>query len=118
MCAVACVVGLVVDPRTILGAPAWAKPLKFSLSIGLYAVTWAWLIAHLPRRRVLAGRLENLSPLAVLARGYAVCWDERRTAVIRQADQAAPGTRVHVTLADGALDCQVIESVARRRDER
>jgi hypothetical protein len=25
---------------------------------------------------------------------------------------------VHVTLADGALDCQVIESVARRRDER
>jgi hypothetical protein len=38
--------------------------------------------------------------------------------VIRQADQAAPGTRVHVTLAEGELDCQVIESVARRRDGR
>jgi exodeoxyribonuclease VII large subunit len=70
------------------------------------------------RFRVLAGRLENLSPLAVLARGYAVCWNERRTAVIRRADQAAPGTRVHVTLAEGELDCQVIESVARRRDGR
>jgi exodeoxyribonuclease VII large subunit len=70
------------------------------------------------RFRVLAGRLENLSPLAVLARGYAVCWNDRRTSVIRQAGQAAPGTRVLVTLAEGELDCQVIGSVARRRDER
>ncbi|MDR6611044.1 hypothetical protein [Leifsonia sp. 1010] len=51
---VVCLVGLLVDPRQIAGMEAWAKPLKFSLSILLYSVTWAWLIAHLPRWRRIA----------------------------------------------------------------
>ncbi len=55
----------------------------------------------------LAGRLENLSPLAVLARGYAVCWNDDRTAIIRSASAVAPGDRVHVTLHDGELHCNV-----------
>ncbi|TDP98649.1 MULTISPECIES: hypothetical protein [unclassified Leifsonia] len=46
---IVCLVGLLVDPRQITGMEAWAKPLKFSLSILLYSVTWAWLIAHLPK---------------------------------------------------------------------
>jgi hypothetical protein len=46
---VVCLVGLLVDPRQVTGLDTWAKPLKFSLSILLYSVTWAWLIAHLPR---------------------------------------------------------------------
>jgi exodeoxyribonuclease VII large subunit len=54
-----------------------------------------------------AGRLETLSPLAVLARGYAVCWNEDRTQVIRDAAVTAPGDRVRVTLATGELDCRV-----------
>ncbi|MCY7288379.1 MAG: hypothetical protein LH624_09055 [Cryobacterium sp.] len=28
-----CLAGLVVDPRTLTGAPIWAKPLKFSISV-------------------------------------------------------------------------------------
>lgn len=59
------------------------------------------------RLRSLAGRLENLSPLAVLARGYAVCWNADRTAIIRRASAAAPGDRVHVTLHEGELECDV-----------
>ena len=59
------------------------------------------------RLRTLAGRLENLSPLAVLARGYAVCWNADRTAIIRSASAAAAGDRVHVTLHEGELDCEV-----------
>lgn len=51
---IVCLVGLLVDPRQITGMEAWAKPLKFSLSILLYSVTWAWLIAHLPRWRRIA----------------------------------------------------------------
>ncbi|MGO4301496.1 hypothetical protein [Leifsonia sp. RAF41] len=51
---VVCLVGLLVDPRQVTGLDAWAKPLKFSLSILLYSVTWAWLIAHLPRWRRVA----------------------------------------------------------------
>ena len=60
------------------------------------------------RLRSLAGRLENLSPLAVLARGYAVCWNAERTAIIRRASAASPGDRVHVTLHEGELDCEVL----------
>lgn len=40
----------VVDGRVLLGAPLWAKPLKFSLSITLYAATLAWMLSRLPGR--------------------------------------------------------------------
>ncbi|HXG53940.1 MAG TPA: exodeoxyribonuclease VII large subunit [Vicinamibacterales bacterium] len=59
------------------------------------------------RFRVLAGRLENLSPLAVLARGYAVCWNGDRTVIIRRATAVNPGDRVRVTLHEGEIDCEV-----------
>jgi len=59
------------------------------------------------RFRALAGRLENLSPLAVLGRGYAVCWNDDRTAIIRSAQSVAAGDRVHVTLATGEIACRV-----------
>ncbi|MCS5716584.1 hypothetical protein N1027_00360 [Herbiconiux sp. CPCC 205763] len=49
--ALVCLVGLLVDQREVTGVDAWLKPLKFSLSILVYSVTWAWLIAHLPRWR-------------------------------------------------------------------
>ncbi|MEP6592603.1 MAG: exodeoxyribonuclease VII large subunit [Acidobacteriota bacterium] len=55
----------------------------------------------------MAGRLGNLSPLAVLARGYAVCWDESRTTIIRRAAAVAPGDRVRVTLHEGEIECDV-----------
>jgi exodeoxyribonuclease VII large subunit len=54
-----------------------------------------------------AARLESLSPLAVLGRGYAVCWNADRTAIIRQASATKPGDRVRVTLDKGELECDV-----------
>jgi exodeoxyribonuclease VII large subunit len=54
-----------------------------------------------------AGRLESLSPLGVLARGYAVCWNSERTAIVRDSDTVSPGDRVRVTLHKGELDCEV-----------
>jgi exodeoxyribonuclease VII large subunit len=59
------------------------------------------------RLRGAAARLDTLSPLAVLGRGYAVCWNAGRTAVIRDADTVADGDRVRVTLARGELRCVV-----------
>jgi hypothetical protein len=47
-------VGMGVDDRMLVGAPIWAKPLKFSLSFVAYSVTLAWLVAQLPRARRLA----------------------------------------------------------------
>ena len=59
------------------------------------------------RLHVAAGRLETLSPLGVLARGYAVCWNADRSAIVRAAAAVAAGDEVHVTLHSGALDCTV-----------
>jgi exodeoxyribonuclease VII large subunit len=59
------------------------------------------------RFRSLAARLDGLSPLAVLTRGYAVCWDGTRTAVIRTAATVATGDPVIVTLSEGELECTV-----------
>ncbi len=61
------------------------------------------------RTGALAARLDALSPLAVLGRGYAVCWNEARTGIIRSAAAVEPGTRVRVTLAEGELGCRVEE---------
>ncbi len=41
--------GLVFDDRSLVNAPIWLKPLKFTISVGLYAVTLAWLIGQLTR---------------------------------------------------------------------
>jgi exonuclease VII large subunit len=39
----------------------------------------------------------------VLARGYAVCWNTDRTAVIRNADAVAVGDEISITLQRGRL---------------
>ncbi len=54
-----------------------------------------------------AARLESLSPLAVLGRGYAVCWNEDRTRIIRDASVVRRGDGVRVTLHRGELACRV-----------
>lgn len=63
------------------------------------------------RRRLerVAAQLAALSPLAVLARGYAVCWNDDRTAIVRRARDARAGDTVRVTLHEGELRCGVRE---------
>ena len=41
------ILGLVVDPRVITGAPAWMKPLKFAVSIAIYGVTLLWMLTFI-----------------------------------------------------------------------
>jgi exodeoxyribonuclease VII large subunit len=55
----------------------------------------------------LAARLDTLSPLAVLGRGYAVCWDADRERILREAAAVNDGDAVHVTLHRGELRCVV-----------
>ena len=57
------VVGLIVDPRTITGAPAWLKPAKFAISTAIYSLTLAWVFTSLrewPRTRHLVGWITAL----------------------------------------------------------
>jgi exodeoxyribonuclease VII large subunit len=58
------------------------------------------------RLEVATGRLNALSPLAILARGYAICRDARGI-LVRNAENVMAGDSVCVTLAKGELDCRV-----------
>ena len=54
----AALVGLLVDPRVITGAPAWLKPFKFAVSTAIYSLTLAWIFGWLsgwPRVRRAVG---------------------------------------------------------------
>jgi hypothetical protein len=46
--AAAFVVLALVDPRELLGAPLWFKPLKFAISIAAYTAALAWMLGRLP----------------------------------------------------------------------
>jgi hypothetical protein len=46
--------GMLTDNRVLTGLPIWDKPTKFALSVLIYSVTWAWLIAQLDRARRIA----------------------------------------------------------------
>lgn len=51
-----------------------------------------------------AGKLDSLSPLGVLARGYAIAFDSQGR-VIKRAVNVSAGERVRVKVSDGELDC-------------
>ena len=90
----ASLVGLVVDPRAIAGAPAWLKPFKFALSIVLYSFTLLWMLRFVQGRRFLVRLVSVVSLLAFLV----------EIAVI--ATQALRGTTSHFnvgTQLDAAL---------------
>jgi hypothetical protein len=58
------------DWPEVAGANAWYKPMKFALSIGLYALTMGWLLHELP-----AGRgTEAVGWLTVAALGFEIAY--------------------------------------------
>ena len=70
------------------------------------------LIRHqLERKEALlaqgAGRLDAVSPLAVLGRGYALVRNTATGGIIRSARQTTVGDTVQVTLHQGSIDCTV-----------
>jgi exodeoxyribonuclease VII large subunit len=62
------------------------------------------------RVEALASRLESLSPLAVLSRGYAVALDAEG-AVIRSAAAVKPGQQFSVRVVDGRIEGLVVRGV-------
>ena len=77
----------------VRSARAWSRAMRSWLRRPAGALT-----AVHGRFGGLAARLEGLSPLAVLGRGYAVTWDAARTRIIRDASTLEPATSVSVTL--------------------
>jgi hypothetical protein len=62
----AALVGLVVDPRVITGAPAWLKPAKFAISVAVYSFTFVYLLQFVRGRRRLVAFAANVTALALL----------------------------------------------------
>jgi exodeoxyribonuclease VII large subunit len=65
--------------------------------------------------RAAVGRLDSLSPLAVLARGYSLTRTPAGQ-IVRRAADVRPGDAVDVLLHEGRLDCRV--TATREHDER
>ncbi len=66
--------GVVIDPRTLDGAPVWLKPAKFLLSTSVYAFTLAWFFGYIApqtRRGAMARTIVAITVAAfVLEVGY------------------------------------------------
>jgi len=52
-------------------------------------------------------RLDALSPLKVMLRGYSLVYDEGERTLIKSSAQVKPGDRLKIRLAEGRLDCRV-----------
>src|SRR3954454_18165879 len=76
-------IGLLVDPRVITGAPAWLKPAKFALSFALYAFTLIWLLGFVRGHPWLVRIVAGLTALGVVIEMACI------------GVQAAPGTTSH-----------------------
>jgi exodeoxyribonuclease VII large subunit len=53
-----------------------------------------------------ASRLNDLSPLTILSRGYAFAKDEKGT-IVKSIDHVFKGQKISVSISDGDLDCTV-----------
>jgi exodeoxyribonuclease VII large subunit len=70
--------------------------------------TFTQLVDNLRLRRdVLAGRLDALSPLAVLGRGYALCRRKTDGRLVLSVSLVTAGDAVEVRLRDGVVECAV-----------
>ncbi len=70
----------------------------------LHAGTRSLLDRRNERISLAAGKLDSLSPLGVLARGYAIAFDLQGR-VIKRASDVSAGERVRVRVSDGDMDC-------------
>ena len=65
---------MVLDGRTFNGVNVWIKPLKFELSLSLYAATLAWFAAWLPQSVRQSRRLRLLEIVVTIAVALEMAW--------------------------------------------
>ena len=65
--ALACIIGLMIDERTLMGVNVWIKPLKFTLSGGIYILTLGFLITFYPFSRRKKNIINNIVSWTLLA---------------------------------------------------
>jgi exodeoxyribonuclease VII large subunit len=92
-------------PRAVvLASKAQLVPLRLRLE----HATGALLLQEQRRQQALAARLNDLSPVAVLARGYAIVLNEEHKA-IRDSAEVSAGQRLQVRVHRGSFSAEVVE---------
>jgi exodeoxyribonuclease VII large subunit len=81
----------------------WSGKLAL-LDAGLQTAGLALIDRSRRKMAVTAGKLDTLSPLGVLGRGYAIAFD-RNGKIVRRADDVSRGDRVRIKVAEGEMDC-------------
>jgi hypothetical protein len=59
-----------IDARVLRGVNVWVKPMKFMLSIAVFALTTAWFIGYLPAAQRAARGVRAVVAMIVLAGGF------------------------------------------------
>jgi exodeoxyribonuclease VII large subunit len=96
----------------LLNPSARVKRQRERLQEGTTALKWAMnhrLTLWQGALRTAAGKLDSLSPLAILARGYSVCRRLPDLSVVTRAMAVEENERMEVLLAQGGLICRVEE---------
>jgi exodeoxyribonuclease VII large subunit len=81
-----------------------------------------WLIRRIGERQqqrlaTLSGKLDSLSPLAVLRRGYSMTQTDDRQRIVASVSQVHPGDSIVTRLEDGELLSKIIEVRQSKPDE-
>ena len=76
----------------------------------LYSGMHHLLQSHRQQLQIQAGRLEAVSPLAVLGRGYSIIQKLPEGSIVRSSESVAPGDELEARLASGSIRCRVQET--------
>ncbi|MCR4434269.1 MAG: exodeoxyribonuclease VII large subunit [Clostridiales bacterium] len=69
------------------------------------------------RLSFLAGKLNALSPLAILSRGYSVAREKEKGSLVKSIRAVKPGDILEITVQDGRIDCLVQQTGEREFNE-
>ncbi|PYS94839.1 MAG: exodeoxyribonuclease VII large subunit [Acidobacteria bacterium] len=101
------ILGQRMTPRRLDERLAGRRAAALALGRMLRAAAAARLQRARDRVAALSESLGALSPLAVLARGYAICFEAGSDAVLKEAGRVRVGAPVRVRLHRGSLGCEV-----------
>lgn len=75
---VGCLVGLLIDDRTLMGVNVWIKPLKFSISVGIYILTVGYLMTLYPYSKRKKNCINNIVTWTLLIEVFLIIYQASR----------------------------------------
>ena len=101
--------------KAIPGALDRDRRTEERLRTGLTDVGGRLLVKHRSAVSLAAGKLESLSPLGVLARGYSVAYEPRSGRIVNTISAVSVGDSLAITVADGEITADVTGTTPNQR---